>query len=252
MNVSKNPSTSTKTDDGSASHCDETWLQSKSAGTSDFLWWGGTWLRWLFLFFFCFLGLVFSMITLSQEASRFFFQNLVRQYHFLIYTNGSSKNWNDASERCFCLPLTWRNKERKSPIQVRLTFLNFLFNFPTKSGETTKNKDFTRKVREKTWGLSNSQGSYTTSCFANFRLAFVFVHPTNFYQRYQTWRSLKTSHHSKSSFWASVGGDVVGAETQLWERSDWGRDWMLDFFETLNMGWLLAPFFWKPWRYSWL
>ena len=130
---------------GSASHCDETWLQSKSAGTSDFL---------RVFFFVVVVGnlaaLTFLLMTkFSQKASRFFsFKTWPGSITFWIL-HQCSNNWNDASERYFCLPLTSRNKQRTSPIQVRLTFPNcfvsiFLRHFPATKplsiwwGETTK------------------------------------------------------------------------------------------------------------------
>lgn len=106
-------------------------------------WWWGTWLRWLFHWW----------PNSPRRLHVFLLSKLGPGVSLFWILHQCSKNWNHASERCFCLPLTWRNKWRTSPIQVRLTFPNCFLSFffprhfpPTKPlsiwwGETTKKQN---------------------------------------------------------------------------------------------------------------
>ena len=113
---------------GSASHCDETWLQSKSAGTSDFLRVffsvvvvvGGTWLHWLFPL----------MTKFSQKASRFFLSKLGPGVSLFGCCTNAPRIEMMLLRDVFVCPLDHAtNKQRTSPIQLRLTFPNCFLSF---------------------------------------------------------------------------------------------------------------------------
>lgn len=170
--------------DGSASHCDETWLQSKSAGTSDFL----------RVFFF-----VVDDQILPEGFTFFFFQNLGSITFLDITPMLQELKWCFWEMFLFAPYMTQQIKNVTNSSEIDFSNLLFVFSFfsetfpllnPYPPGEVKQQKTKHRR---------------TLAVLLNFLSLLYLYTPQHFEHRYQTWRSFlkRESPFKKPSFWVS-------------------------------------------------